>query len=53
MQLGRVHKGDGKDVDHKDPLVRGGRNTLSNMRVVSAHDNRSFPRTRSARMRGK
>lgn len=41
---GRVHKGDGKDVDHKTPLSKGGSNSKSNARVVSASANRSFPR---------
>lgn len=45
MRLGMVHKGDGKDVDHKVPLGKGGPKTaVSNLRVESAHDNRSFPR---------
>lgn len=48
---GRVHKGDGKDVDHEQPLAKGGSNTKSNLRVRSKHANRSFRRTRSARMR--
>jgi hypothetical protein len=42
---GMVHKGDGKDVDHKRMLSKGGAPTaLSNLRVESAHKNRSFPR---------
>ena len=42
---GMVHKGDGKDVDHKQPLSKGGAQTApGNLRVVSAHKNRSFPR---------
>lgn len=45
QHLGMVHKGDGKDVDHKTPLGEGGAPTkLSNLRVESAHANRSFPR---------
>lgn len=48
---GRVHKGDGKDVDHKRPLVKGGSNDRSNLRVTSKSDNRSFARTKSARMK--
>lgn len=51
MKLGMVHKGDGKDVDHIKPLSKGGAPTsLSNLRVESAHDNRSFPRNRSGGM---
>jgi hypothetical protein len=45
---GRVHKGDGKDVDHKKPLIKGGSNSKSNTRVVSKSANRSFSRTKKA-----
>ena len=41
---GLVHKGDGKDVDHKQPLSKGGATNRSNLRVKTASDNRSFPR---------
>ena len=41
---GKVHKGDGKDVDHKKPLSKGGATTRSNLRVKSASANRSFAR---------
>lgn len=44
MKEGKVHKGDGKDVDHKTPLSKGGTNARSNLRVVSASTNRSFSR---------
>ena len=44
MQEGLVHKGDGKDVDHKRPLSRGGSTSRSNLRVVPASQNRSFSR---------
>lgn len=42
--LGLVHKGDGKDVDHKRPLSEGGGGGRSNLRVQSAHANRSYKR---------
>lgn len=48
---GKVRKGDGKDVDHKTPIAKGGGNDRSNLRVTSKSDNRSFPRTRGARMK--
>jgi len=48
---GAVHKGDGKDVDHKKPLAKGGGNGAANWRVQSKSANRSFKRTRTARMR--
>jgi hypothetical protein len=41
---GKVRKGDGKDVDHKKPLSKGGTNSKSNLRVKSKSDNRSFKR---------
>ena len=39
---GRVHKGDGKDVDHKRPLRSGGSNAESNLRVTSKSKNRGW-----------
>lgn len=50
-KAGRAHKGDGKDVDHRKPIVKGGSNAKSNLRVTSQHANRSFARTKSARMK--
>jgi len=41
---GLVHKGDGKDVDHKQPLSKGGATDRSNLRVKSASANRSYKR---------
>lgn len=43
-EAGKVHKGDGKDVDHKTPLSKGGKTTKSNLRVVDRTTNRSFSR---------
>ena len=51
MKAGKVHKHDGKDVDHKQPLSKGGSNAKSNWRVESKHSNRSYPRTRHAGMK--
>lgn len=48
---GRVTKGDGKDVDHAQPLAKGGGNSKSNLRVRSKSANRSFPRTKKAGMK--
>lgn len=39
------------DVDHKKPMAKGGTTKLSNLRAVPASKNRSFPRTKSARMK--
>jgi hypothetical protein len=41
---GVVHKNDGKDVDHKKPLSKGGTTVISNLRAVPASKNRSFKR---------
>jgi 5-methylcytosine-specific restriction endonuclease McrA len=39
-QSGLVHKGDGKEVDHKNALDKGGSNARSNWQVLSRHANR-------------
>ena len=39
---GRVSKGDGKDVNHKTPLKRGGSNGDGNLEVTSKTDNRGW-----------
>jgi hypothetical protein len=41
---GLVSKGDGKDVDHKRPLSKGGSGDRGNLRVKSASANRSYKR---------
>lgn len=38
---GRVSKGDGKDIDHKKPLSKGGSNGRKNLRVMSKSANRA------------
>ncbi len=43
---GRVHKGDGKDIDHKNGNPRD--NSKGNLRVQSKSANRSFPRNKKA-----
>ncbi len=37
---GKVSKGDGKDVDHKRPIKKGGGNSRKNLRVSSVKKNR-------------
>lgn len=37
---GRARKGDGKEVDHKVPLSKGGSNMGRNLRVISMVANR-------------
>jgi len=48
---GVVHKGDGKDVDHKKPLSKGGSTVRSNLRVKDASANRSYARKSSGAMK--
>jgi 5-methylcytosine-specific restriction endonuclease McrA len=50
-KAGKVRKGDGKDVNHKVPLAKGGSNNRSNLSVTSRSKNRSFARTKNARMK--
>lgn len=50
---GKVHPHDGKDVDHKKPLKRGGGNGRSNLRVQSRSTNRSVSKTSGNRMKGR
>ena len=40
IQSGRVHKGDGKDVDHKDRNPHN--NSVSNLRIQSKSQNRAW-----------
>lgn len=51
MKKGLVKPFDGKDLDHREALKKGGANTLSNVRIVSKHDNRSFPRNPDGSMK--
>jgi len=39
---GKVKKGDGKHIDHKKPLAKGGSLTKSNTRIVSAATNKGW-----------
>jgi 5-methylcytosine-specific restriction endonuclease McrA len=39
-KVGKVSKGDGKEVDHKKPLSKGGSVSKGNLRVVSKAVNR-------------
>jgi len=48
---GRVYKGDGKDVDHKKPLSKGGGNAKKNLRVRTSTANKSFARTKTGKMK--
>ncbi len=48
-KAGKVRKGDGKDVAHKDNNPKN--NSKSNLAVQSKSKNRSFARTKSAGMK--
>lgn len=48
---GRAQRGDGKDLDHRRALSKGGSNAKSNQRMVSASSNRSFARNRDGSMK--
>ena len=50
-EKGITSKGDGKDLDHKRPLSRGGANSLSNARVTSKSENRSFARNKDGSLK--
>lgn len=47
---GVVKKGDGKDVHHVTPLAKGGM-AGSKLAAIPASKNRSFARTKTARMK--
>ena len=44
LKEGKVHKGDGLDVDHRLEMSQGGTNARSNLKAVPASKNRSFAR---------
>lgn len=48
---GKVRKGDGKHVDHRRPLSKGGSNSRSNLRVRGGRSNSSYRRTSSGAMK--
>lgn len=43
IREGKAKKGDGKDVDHKSGNALN--DSESNLRVISRHHNRAYPRT--------
>lgn len=48
---GRAARGDGKDLDHRKALSKGGSNAKSNQRMVSQSSNRSFSRNADGSMK--
>lgn len=51
VREGIVSPNDGKDLDHKQPLSKGGALGMGNVRVRSAHANRAFPRNKDGSMK--
>jgi len=51
VKKGLVKPNDGKDVDHKMPLSKGGGEGASNLRVVTDNNNRSFPRNKNGSLK--
>lgn len=51
IAVGKVRRGDGKDVSHRNGNPMD--NRMSNLRAVPASNNRSFRRTRTARKANK
>jgi 5-methylcytosine-specific restriction endonuclease McrA len=49
LKLGLVKKG--QDVDHKNPLSKGGSNSVANARATTPHANRGFPRRKDGSMK--
>jgi len=46
-KAGKVSKGDGKDVDHKTPIKKGGGNQKSNLQVTTKAENRGWRKGQS------
>lgn len=42
---------DGKDIDHKTPISKGGKSVRSNLRLQSPRSNRSFKRNADGSMK--
>lgn len=51
LREGRVEKGDGMDVHHKQPLSKGGTTTRENLAVVPASKNRTYKRNKDHSMK--
>ena len=53
MAEGKVRKGDGKEINHKVPLSKGGSNAKSNREVVSRSENRKKYNKTTSKKSGK
>lgn len=47
VKAGKAKKGDGKDVAHKQPLDRGGSNSMGNLYVAAKSKNRGWRKGKS------
>ena len=50
---GVISKHSPKQIDHIKPLSKGGSNTKSNTRAISAHANESYHRNKDGSIKGK
>lgn len=48
IKAGKAHKGDGMDVGHKNGNALDDRSDLSNYKMETPKQNRSYPRTKGA-----
>lgn len=48
VKAGKAHKGDGMDVEHRDGNALDDKSNLSNYKMGTKHQNRSYPRTKKA-----
>tara|TARA_R110000751_G_scaffold60754_1_gene126635 strand:- start:25 stop:318 length:294 start_codon:yes stop_codon:yes gene_type:complete len=53
IREGKVSKGDGKHVNHKVPLSKGGSNDRKNLSVKDGRENSSYARGADGSMKGK
>lgn len=51
IKAGKAKVGDGKDIDHKRAISKGGSNSLGNLFAVSKTTNRSFSRNKDSSMK--
>lgn len=51
IKAGVAKRFDGKQIDHKTPLSKGGGNSMSNLRAVSPSRNMSFSRNKDGSLR--
>lgn len=50
IKAGKAKKGDGKDVGHIKAMGKGGKSVMSNLKMQSKAENRSFRRGKGSQM---